>query len=313
MDTKAFKELVAPVGEAALRAELTPDKFIKHTSKAENEIYAVTASDSPMVMREIGRLRELSFRMAGAGTGKDCDVDRFDTDNPACHQLIVFDPAAGEIVGGYRFTYGDRLNYKPDGQPDNNMAKLFHFTDEFIRDVLPYSIEMARAFVQPKYQSPEMRLKSLYALDNLWEGIGALVAMSGARYLIGKVSVYSTMKPLVRDAILYFLDKSFMDPGRRLQSRHPHSYRPEDVEFFEQMFSSSSYKENYKALNIFVRENGESIPPLIHSYMGVSETMQTFGSCFDPSFGDVYDIAMIITMADVDKAKMDRYVNSYRK
>ncbi len=303
-----MEDLIPKVPLDLIEAELNDTTFLKKTKKAGNEIYVISNRTAPNTLREMGRLREYTFRAAGGGSGKSCDLDRFDLDDPACGQIIVWDPEEKDIIGGYRFTLGRKVQLRADGQPDNNMAKLFEFTPGFCKEYLPDSIEMARAFVQPKYQSVAMRHKSLFSLDNLWEGIGALVVKYKIKYLMGKVSVYYTMKPIVRDAILYFLQKSFPDNDCLIRSRHPHRFSTEDVEFFEKLFCRLSYRENYKALNIFAREQGEVIPPLIHAYVGLSNTMRTFGTCLDPSFGNVYDTALMITLADIHDDKKERYL-----
>ena len=309
-----MKELIEPIAPEVLMSELTPERLLRKTNKADNEIYVVTAAQAPNVMKEIGRLREYTFRLAGAGTGKDCDVDRFDMEDPACHQLLVWNPEAKEIIGGYRFTYGNRVSFYPNGQPNINSEHLFDFSEKFCKEYLPYMIEMARAWVQPKYQSAQMGRKSLFALDNLWDGIGAIVATNpDVRYLAGKVSVYSTTPQLPRNAILYFLHKSFGDRENLITGKWALEYTPEEVEFYENLFTGATYQENYKILNNFVKEQGEHIPPLIHSYIELSSSMKTFGTCFDADFGDVYDTAMIITIADIYPAKKERYVESYMK
>ena len=307
-----MEELVAAVPWELIEAELNEKTLLRKTNKAGNEIYIISPATAPNALKEMGRLREYTFRVAGGGTGKSCDLDRFDLEDPACRQIIVWNPEEKEIIGGYRFTLGSKVHFRPDGQPDNNMAKLFEFTPEFCKEYLPYSIEMARAFIQPKYQTSAMRHKSVFALDNLWEGIGALVVKYRAKYLMGKVSVYYSMKPIVRDAILYFLQKSFPDKDNLMRSRHPHTFRAEDIAFFDKLFCRLSYRDNYKALNVFAREHGESVPPLIHAYVGLSDTMKIFGTCLDPGFGNVYDTALLITLADVHSEKMERYVHSYK-
>lgn len=308
-----MEELLAPVPVELVESELNESTLLRKTDKACNEIHVISPSTAPNALKEMGRLREYTFRVAGGGSGKAYDLDRFDLEDPACHQLIVWNPEDKEIIGGYRFTYGNKVRFKPDGQPDNNMAKLFEFSPVFCRDYLPYTIEMARAFIQPKYQTSAMRHKSVFALDNLWEGIGALVVQSRAKYLMGKVSVYYNMKPIVRDAILYFLHKSFPDKDRLMWSRQPHVFNTSDIAFFDKLFCRLSFRENYKTLNVFAREQGEAVPPLIHAYVGLSDTMRIFGTCLDPSFGNVYDTALLITLADVLPDKMERYVYSFKK
>lgn len=306
-----MNDLIQPISKEVLKSELTPDKLLRKTNKADNEIYVITAQNAPNVMQEIGRLRELTFRLAGAGTGKGADVDKFDYID-ACRQLLVWNPEQEEIIGGYRFTYGNMVTLQENGQPYMNTEHLFDFSEKFIKEYLPYTIEMARAWVQPKYQSAQMGRKSLFALDNLWDGIGALVASGDVRYLAGKVTVYSTMPKPIRNAIFYYLEKFFGDKEKMLVGKWPETFTPEEVSMYDAMFTGADYQENYKILNNYVKEHGEIIPPLIHSYIELSPSMKTFGTCLDKDFGDVYDTAMMITIADVYPAKLERYVHSFK-
>lgn len=243
-----MNDLIQPISKEVLKSELTPDKLLRKTNKADNEIYVITAQNAPNVMQEIGRLRELTFRLAGAGTGKGADVDKFDYID-ACHQLLVWNPEQEEIIGGYRFTYGNMVTLQENGQPYMNTEHLFDFSEKFIKEYLPYTIEMARAWVQPKYQSAQMGRKSLFALDNLWDGIGALVASGDVRYLAGKVTVYSTMPKPIRNAIFYYLEKFFGDKEKMLVGKWPETFIPEEVSMYDAMFTGNGYQENYKILN----------------------------------------------------------------
>lgn len=305
-----MKNLIDPIRPEVLKSELTPDRLLRKTNKADNEIYVVTAKNAPNVMQEIGRLREMTFRMVNAGTGEAADVGPFDMID-ACRQLLVWNPEQEEIIGGYRFSYGNQIVLQENGQPYINTEHLFSFSEKFIKEYLPYTIEMARAWVQPKYQSAQMGRKSLFALDNLWDGIGALVASSNVRYLAGKVSVYKTMPKPIRNAIFYYLEKFFGDKEKMLVGKCPETFTPEETKMYDDMFVGADYHENYKILNNYVKSHGEVIPPLIHSYIELSPSMKTFGTCLDKDFGDVYDTAMMITIADVYPAKMERYVKSF--
>jgi hypothetical protein len=203
-------------------------------------------------------------------------------------------------------------SFHENGQPYVNTEHLFDFSQKFIDEYFPYCIEMARAFVQPKYQSAQMGRKALFALDNLWDGIGGLVATDpSVKYLSGKVTIYSSSPELSRKAMVYYLDKYFGDREGLITSKNPELWTPEQAEMFDEMFTGATYKENYQILNNYVKSMGDTIPPLIHSYIGLSETMKTFGTTFDPDFGDCYDTAMIITIADIYKEKYDRYIASY--
>ena len=304
--------IIAPVDVELLKKELNQDTFLRKTTRGNNEIYVVNNENAPNVLREIGRLREVSFRAVGGGSGTECDLDHFDLDDKACFQLVVWNPEADEIIGGYRFTRWSMASFHENGQPYVNTEHLFDFSQKFIDEYFPHCIEMARAFIQPKYQSAQAGRKALFALDNLWEGIGGLVAKDpSVKYLSGKVTIYSSSPEISRKAMVYYLDKYFGDREGLLKSKNPETWTPEQAEMFESMFTGEDYKENYLILNNFVKSLGDTIPPLIHSYIWLSPSMKTFGTTFDPDFGDCYDTAMIITVADIYKEKKERYIDSY--
>ncbi len=310
-----FVPIIDPIPVEVLEAELTPALFLRKTNKAGNDIYVVNARTAPNVLREIGRLREITFRAAGAGTGLACDLGHFDLEDEACEQLIVWNPDEREIIGSYRFTWGSRVSFHEDGQPYINTRNLFDFSEKFTKEILPYSLEMARAFVQLKYQTAEMGMKSLFALDNLWDGIGGLLAKNPQlKYLMGKVTVYHTMPEVGRKAIFYYLDKYHGDRESLLVGRFLQTFTAEDVAYYEEMFpDTQDAKENYKVLNNFVKSLGDKVPPLIHSYIELSSGMTTYGSCLDVHFGDCYDTAMTIEVAKIHPAKRKRYLESMMK
>ncbi len=301
--------IIEPIDVALLKSELNEKTFLRATIRGNNEIYVVNNETAPNVLKEIGRLREVAFRAVGGGSGTPCDLDHFDLEDKACFQLIVWNPEADEIIGGYRFTKWALASFYENGQPYVNTEHLFTFSQRFIDDYFPYCLEMARAFVQPKYQSAQMGRKALFALDNLWDGIGALVARDpSVKYLAGKVTIYSTSPELSRKAMVYYLDKYFGDREGLITSKNPERWTEEQAEMFDEMFTGATVKENYQILNNFVKSMGDTIPPLIHSYIGLSPTMKTFGTTFDPDFGDCYDTAMMITIADIYKEKFSRYI-----
>ena len=301
--------IIEPIDVELIKSELNEKTFIRATIRGNNEIYVVNNETGPNVLKEIGRLREVAFRAVGGGSGTPCDLDHFDLEDKACFQLIVWNPEADEIIGGYRFTKWSLASFHDNGQPYVNTEHLFDFSQKFLDDYFPYCLEMARAFVQPKYQSAQMGRKALFALDNLWDGIGALVASDPTvKYLTGKVTIYSSSPELSRKAMVYYLDKFFGDREGLITSKNPERWTAEQAEMFDEMFTGSTVKENYQILNNFVKSMGDTIPPLIHSYIGVSPTMKTFGTTFDPDFGDCYDTAMMITVADIYKEKFSRYI-----
>ena len=214
--------IIDPIPVELLKKELTPDRQLRMTNKSNNKIYIITAHNAPNVMREIGRLREMAFREAGGGTGKEVDIDEFDTCENCYKQLIVWNPEAEEIIGGYRYLEGTKWEMDKKGQPILATSHMFHFSDKFIKDYMPYTIELGRSFVSLPYQSSKMGAKSLFALDNLWDGLGALtVIMPNVKYFFGKMTMYPSYIREGRDMILYFLKKHFDDKDGLVIPMHP--------------------------------------------------------------------------------------------
>lgn len=305
--------IIAPIAKDLLKAELTDDKRLRMTSKAGNQIYIVTWQDSPNTLREIGRLREIAFRAAGGGTGLECDLDEFDTmDNPY-KQIIVWNPEKEEIIGGYRYILGPDIQYGADGQPILATSHMFHFSDTFIKDYLPYTIELGRSFVTLEYQSTRAGSKAIFALDNLWDGLGALsVIMPDCRYFFGKMTMYPSYNRLGRDMILYFLKKHFGDkdnliiPEKPLELEH-------DPKMFDNLFEYNDFKNDYKILNREVRALGYNIPPLVNAYMSLSPTMKMFGTAINDGFGDVEETGILIAVKEIYDEKRIRYVDNFAK
>jgi hypothetical protein len=307
-----MKPIIPPIDKEILKKELTPDKFLRPTNKAHNEIYVVTAHNSPNVMREIGRLRELSFRSGGGGTGEEIDIDEYDYMEKPYYQLIVWDPTALEIIGGYRYLPGYDVDFEANGQPKFVMSHLFTFSQKFIKEYIPYTIELGRAFVQPDYQTSKMGMKSLFALDNLWDGMGALIhKVKGARYFIGKVTIYEDYPITARELIYEYMSRYFPDPNKMIVPINPIHVSRNSKLIAKKIFTGTDSSNDYKALQKAVRTEGETIPPLFNAYIGLSNTMRFFGSIFDPDFGSVYETGIMITMADLLETKRKRYIEPY--
>ncbi len=300
------------VDKALLKKELTKERLLRKSNKGGNEIYLFTAAEAPNLMRELGRVREMTFRSAGGGTGKACDIDEFDTREEAPYrQLIVWDPDAEAIIGGYRFLNCANVPLTKDGDPDLATTEIFNFSESFKRDYLPYTIELGRSFVHPLYQSSKMGSKSLFALDNLWDGLGALtVDNSGVKYFFGKVTMYRGFDVRSRNMILYFMRKYFGDREALVTPRESYLITPDDSGM-EEIFKGRSYAEDYKILSKCVRAQGTNIPPLVNAYMGLSPTMKMFGTSSNPFFGNVEETAILITIKDVYEAKKRRHIATY--
>lgn len=307
-----MKEIIPPVSRELIEAELTADKFHRKTNKAENEIYIFTYHDSPNTMREIGRLRELTFRAAGGGIGEEVDIDEFDTrEERPYKQLIVWDPSRREILGGYRYIHCANLPRSETGEVKLATTHHFNFSEEFIDDYLPYVIELGRSFVQPDYQSSKAGAKALFALDNLWDGLGALmIDYPDIRYFFGKVTMYPQYNQSARNLILHFFETYFPDPDALVRPKKPMPFTADSARVAE-LFSGKSYDEAYKILSAEVRKHGENIPPLINAYMSLTPSMRTFGTVISDEFGDVEETGILLDIDDMYDAKIDRHVGTY--
>ncbi|MFY9154304.1 MAG: GNAT family N-acyltransferase [Prolixibacteraceae bacterium] len=306
-----MKDIISPVPRDVLKAELTPDKLMRKTNKGDNEIYIITHQDSPNVMLEIGRVREITFRDAGGGMGEEVDIDFYDTCDDPYKQLIVWDPQAEEIIGGYRYILCNSLKLDEHGKVPLATTELFNFSEKFIQEYLPYTLELGRSFVQPHYQSSKAGAKALFALDNLWDGLGALIVdHPEMKYFFGKVTMYTHFHTQARNLIQYFFMKYFNDHEDLVTPIHPMDLGI-DMEEMEKTFNGGTYKEDYKILSQKVREFGENIPPLINAYMNLSPSMKTFGTVINDHFGGVEETGIILTIQDIYEAKKDRHIETY--
>jgi hypothetical protein len=308
-----MKDIIAPVDRQLIIKELTPERFIRKTNRLNNDLYVITAHDSPNVMREIGRLRELSFRYAGGGTGEELDVDHYDFSQNPYKQLIVWDSESEEILGGYRYHICDESYVNEAGEINLATAELFHFSPDFIRDYMPYTIELGRSFVQPAFQSTNRFGKGIYSLDNLWDGLGALVVINpDKKYFLGKVTMYTSYNSVARNMMLYFLDKHFGDRENLLFPYENLALKIDmDADAMSQLFVGKDFAEDYKILFQTVRSYGENIPPLINSYMNLSPSMKTFGTVVNHHFGEVEETGLMITINDLYSDKVKRHITSY--
>lgn len=302
--------IIEPVETEKILAELTPDRFLRRTNRGGNEIYVVDAFNAPNVMRELGRLREITFRAAGGGTGKSCDIDEFDLMDVPCKQMIVWNPDDKMILGGYRFILGKDMTLK-DGVPNIAIAHMFDFSQEFIRDYLPYTIELGRSFVRLEYQSSKAGARAIFALDNLWDGLGALtVENPEIKYLFGKMTMYPSYNTSARDMLLYFLNHYFPDKDRLVTPKEPLKTLTSHEEM-EGLFCGNDFKQDYKTLNAAIRETGFTIPPLVNAYMSLSPTMKLFGTGINHEFGEVEETGILISISDIFEDKKKRHIESY--
>ena len=301
-----MKQIIPPVDTALLLTELE-GHLLRPSNKAGNLIYDITAHECPNVMREIARLREISYRDGGGATGKEMDIDEMDTMAKPYHQLIVWDPDHQQIIGGYRYLLGEDVVLR-DGQPVITSAHLFHYSERFIRDYLPHTIEFGRAFVQPDYQKREMGVKALFALDNIWDGIGAIIYNHPElRWMIGKVTIYPDYNSTARELIYAYLDNYHRGEEGLIAPYQPLAIRPLD----HSPFTGDNRQENYHILQHAIREHGTVIPPMFSAYLNLTNDLYFFGNAINDELANVYETGIMVDLETVYEEKKERYIKPY--
>ncbi|MEN8928131.1 MAG: GNAT family N-acetyltransferase [Flavobacteriales bacterium] len=302
--------IIPKLSRKAITAELSRDKFVRKTNKGNNEIYIINYHDSPNVMREIGRLREVTFASAGGGTGNEVDIDELDTCEYNYDQLIVWSPEDEEILGGYRFFNCQKI--KGDlSHVDISTKHYFNLSSNFTANYLPFTIELGRSWVQPDYQPSATNRKGLFTLDNLWDGLGALIVLNPeVKYFFGKVTMYADFNKTGRDLLLTFMDYYFPDSENLVSPIHSQGIVVPQNDFVKEL-KNLTYKEGHKLLGAKLKVLEERIPPLINSYMNLSDTMKTFGTASNPDFGDVEETGILITISDMHKSKTERHIDTF--
>lgn len=305
-----MQAIIDAVSKEALCDELTSERYVRKANNGNNKIYIITHHNSPNVMREIARLREVTFRHAGGGTGLELDIDEFDTSSHPYQQLLVWDPMEKEIVGAYRFILCKDAEFR-NGKVHLATTEIFEFHEKFYSDYLHYTIELGRSFIQPSYQPGENRRKGLFSLDNLWDGLGAIVVDNPSqKHFSGKVTMYTNFNIEARDYILSFVGHYFPDKDKMVTPIKSVEIKT-DVSGFLNQLKNLPYKEGHALLHKKVRTLGENIPPLMNAYMNLSPTMKSFGTAVNPTFGEVEETEILVTMADIYESKKERHLNSY--
>ena len=303
-----MKTLIEPIDRALLKSELKKDLFVRNTRKGNNEIYILDHFSAPNTLLEIGRLREITFRASGGGTGEPLDIDDFDTHKNCYQQLIVWSPEDEEIIGGYRFIKCANA-IDENGKIHLSTAHYFNFNTEFTENYLAKTIELGRSWVQPNFQPNINPRKGLFALDNIWDGLGAIVILNPEiNYLFGKVTMYPNYNLECRDFLLYFLDYYFPDREELMRPFHPLLHNENKIDY-SVFLQNLDFKEGIKVLNSYLRERGEFIPPLINIYMGLSPSMKTFGTAINSDFGNVEETGIMVTISDIYPEKKERHMD----
>jgi hypothetical protein len=301
-------QIIDPIAKNLLKQELNTSTFLRKTRKGDNEIYCVNIHNAPHTLQEIGRLREVTFRDSGGGTGLSIDLDEYDTNEICYDQLIVWSPEDEEIVGGYRFILCKNA-IDPNGEIHLSTSHYFDFTQRFITDFLPHTIELGRSWVQPNFQPSKNPRKGLFALDNIWDGLGAIVIKHPEiKYFFGKVTMYPNYNQESRDFLLHFMHHYFPDKEQLMKPFYP-LVQKYDAQYMEEQLKGLDFKDGFKVLNTYVRERGENVPPLVNIYMHLSPTMKTFGTAVNPDFGGVEETGILVTIGDIYQDKKERHIS----
>ena len=305
-----MQPIIEPINSELLEIELSADIFVRPTNNLGNEIYIFNGNLKPNLLVEVGRLREITFREAGGGTGKPYDLDEYDSGQFAYQQLIVWNPTDKAIVGGYRFVLAKDVQDE-NGHFHLSTEEIFAYSDQLKQQYFPSTIELGRSFVQPDYQPSSSNKKGLFSLDNLWDGLGALVVDNPSmKYFFGKITMYTDFNAEARDYILSFMHEVFPDTENLATPIDSLKIEHDCSEFIAQI-KGKDYKTAHQILNTAVRNLGENIPPLFNSYMNLSPSMKTFGTSINPHFGDVEETGIMVTIGDIYDQKKERHIQSY--
>jgi len=303
--------IIEAISRDLIKQELNDDTFVRRTNNGNKEIFIFDHHSAPNTLKEVGRLREISFRDAGGGTGKEIDIDSYDTSDIPFKQLIVWDSDQEEIVGGYRFLEGNEILKSGFENPSTPTSHLFEMSNKFKKDYLPYTIELGRSFVQPLYQPNYNLRKGIYSLDNLWDGLGSLIVQQpNMKYFGGKFTMYPNFNHEAHDILHCFLNYHFEDKDNLLMPLFELGYKTDKIEEIKKLFPTDDYLTNYKTLNHSIRNMGENIPPMVNAYMNLSPTMKYFGTSLNSNFGDVEESGILITINDIYDGKKDRHVKN---
>ena len=298
--------VIDPVAPSVLKAELKEEYRLCETSHGGFEVYLIDGTTAPSVLTEIGRIRELAFRSNGGGTGKSVDLDRFDLEPElGFRQLVLWDPEREMIAGGYRILTGNRCRFGEDGQPLMPSAHLFRFSDAFMKDVIPGMVELSRSFITASFMNEPASARNVFALDGLFEGICYAVAPEKMRWFFGKVTFYPDYPLEALSLIHAFFTKYAADP--RVV---PHTERPMlTLDYAPEVLCGDSFKADFRALKLYFRKRGFYIPPILNTYINLSDSFRYFGNAVNDEFGNVTEMGLLVDMSDIQAERYRSLLN----
>jgi putative hemolysin len=291
--------IALPENRQQLRAAIRTGQLLGETRDGK-KIWLHDYQPDSSLMREIARLRELSFRAVGEGCGKHRDTDRFDM---YYQHMVLWDDDDMEVVGAYRWRATGTAGVQDVDIAQLYTHELFHF-DAAMQTVLAQGLELGRSFVQPKYWGRR-------SLDYLWHGIGAyLKTRPDIRYLFGSVSISQNYPVQAMAMIVYFYQLYFGTENAQVSARLPYRIDPEFQRVLAQRFSAGNYQEDFCTLKAQLQQMGLAVPTLYKQY---TELCDTGGVSFidfniDPAFANCVDGLVLVDLQKVKSGKLSRYM-----
>lgn len=268
----------------------------------DKTIYLCSLEENNALYKEIGRLREITFRKVGEGTGKSYDTDEYDL---YYKHIILWDEKENLIVGAYRIGQSEHIK---DIKKSYYCETLFKFSDN-AKFLFKDTIELGRSFVRPKYWGT-------YALDYLWFGIGAYISRyKNVKYMFGPVSISNSYSKDAKDMLVYFYNKYFGVNENLVRSNHRYVLSKNELKRLDTIFSASDYKENFKILKQSLATLGFSVPTLYKQY---GELCDDGGVKFldfgvDPNFSNSLDGFLVVDISKIKEAKRQKYIDNFLK
>ena len=266
------------------------------------DIYLYKHTDSSTIMREIGRLREISFRAVGEGSGSKRDIDIYDS---TYNHLILWDKEDLEIVGSYRFGDANAIQ-KQQGLDGLYTNTLFDYEDSML-PFIEQGLELGRSFVQPKYWGRR-------SLDYLWFGIGAFLAKNPQyRYLFGPVSISATFPSIAKDMLVWYYSHYFPNSAKSAMAKRPYVLSKDTLSQVDEIFCKNDLKEDFKRLKNLLDNTGVAVPTLYKQYsdLCLDGGVRFMDFSVDPDFNNCLDGLVMVDMAMLKENKKKRYIDAH--
>lgn len=292
------ESIIAPIDVELLEYELSKSQLISNLQSGES-IYNTNYVTAPNIIRELSRLREITFRAVEEGTGKSCDTDIYDT---YYDHIVLWNNLNREIMGSYRLAITKKVIDKYGPMSLYNSAQ-YEFSPDF-EEILQCSIEFGRSFVRSKYWKTN-------ALDHIWKGIGSVVLHNPEiHYLWGAVSISNSYSELAKNLIISYYNKWYLGNNKYFKSNNEFVLNPHFKLRIAEILSGNNYKEDFKNLKNGLANLGFTLPVLLRKYTDMTDyggsLFYTFAT--DPSFGNSIDCMMIVDLKMLKSELKERYL-----